>query len=256
MEPTQEIFSRTERLLGPAGMQRLRKSRVAIFGVGGVGGYVAEALARCGVGTLDLVDHDRVSLSNLNRQILALHSTVGRKKVAVMAERIADICPETIVNACDVFYLPETAAQFDFHAYDFVVDAIDTVAGKVELILQAQAADTPILCAMGAGNKTDPSAFRIADLAETKVCPLAKALRIALRKHQVEHVRVVYSEEVPLVPFPSIEGERVPGSLAFVPSVVGLLMAGEVVRTLCGVDLDSRRKNWRDPAGKESGRIK
>lgn len=237
-----EVFSRTQRLLGQDGMARLRKARVAVFGVGGVGGYTAEALARSGVGTLDLIDHDTVSLSNLNRQIIALRSTVGRKKVDVMAERIADICPETVVNRQDVFYLPETADRFDFSQYDYVVDAIDTVAGKTALVLQAQAAGVPILCAMGAGNKTDPSAFRIADLADTKVCPLAKALRIALRKHGVTHVKVVYSEELPLCPFPSADGARVPGSLAFVPSVVGLLIAGEVVRTLCEVDFAARRK--------------
>lgn len=237
-----ETFSRTEALLGEDGMSRLRASRVAVFGVGGVGGFAAEALARSGIGALDLIDHDTVSVSNLNRQIIALRSTVGKKKVQVMKERIADICPETAVRAFDTFYLPETASMFDFRDYDYVVDAIDTVTGKIALAVQAKEAGTPIICAMGAGNKLDPSAFRVADLADTKVCPLAKVMRVELRKRGIEHLKVVYSEELPLISHAAENGKQVPGSLAFVPSVVGLMIAGEVVRTLCGVDFSSRRK--------------
>lgn len=237
-----EAFSRTEFLLGAEGVARLRASRVAVFGVGGVGGFAAEALARSGVGALDLIDHDTVSVSNLNRQIIALHSTVGKKKVEVMAARIADICPETTVRPFDTFYLPETASMFDFHDYDYVVDAIDTVTGKIALVMQAHEAGTPIISAMGAGNKTDPSAFRVADLYDTKVCPLAKVMRTELRKRGIKQLKVVYSEEMPLVPFEAESGGYAPGSLAFVPSAVGLMIAGEVVRTLCGVDFSARRK--------------
>ena len=236
-----EIFSRGASLLGEDGIARLRASRVAVFGVGGVGGFVAEALARSGVGALDLIDHDTVSPSNINRQIIALHSTVGRKKVEVMAERIADICPDTVVRTFDTFYLPETAHLFDFSIYDYVVDAIDTVSGKIALVMQAKAAGTPIICAMGAGNKTDPSAFRVADISQTKVCPLAKVMRVELRKRGITDVKVVYSEEPPLIPLE----EGVPGSLAFVPSVAGLMMAGAVVMDLADVNLDARRKGAR-----------
>ncbi len=237
-----ETFSRTEALLGTDGLRRLRNSRVAVFGIGGVGGYVAEALARSGVGTLDLIDHDTVSVSNLNRQIIALRSTVGKKKVHVMAERIADICPDTKVNVYDTFYLPETAGQFDFSAYDYVIDAIDTVTGKIALVMQANEANTPIICAMGAGNKTDPTASRVADIYDTKVCPLAKVMRIELRKRGIKSLKVVYSEELPLQSAVDENGKAVPGSLAFVPSAVGLIIAGEVVGALCGTDFDVRRK--------------
>lgn len=236
-----EIFSRGASLLGEDGIARLRASRVAVFGVGGVGGFAAEALARSGVGALDLIDHDTVSPSNINRQIIALHSTVGRKKVEVMAERIADICPNTVVRTFDTFYLPETAHLFDFSIYDYVVDAIDTVSGKIALVMQAKAAGTPIICAMGAGNKTDPSAFRVADISQTKVCPLAKVMRVELRKRGITDVKVVYSEEPPLIPLE----EGVPGSLAFVPSAAGLMMAGAVVMDLADVNLDARRKGAR-----------
>ena len=236
-----EIFSRGASLLGEDGIARLRASRVAVFGVGGVGGFAAEALARSGVGALDLIDHDTVSPSNINRQIIALHSTVGRKKVEVMAERIADICPDTVVRTFDTFYLPETAHLFDFSIYDYVVDAIDTVSGKIALVMQAKAASTPIICAMGAGNKTDPSAFRVADISQTKVCPLAKVMRVELRKRGITDVKVVYSEETPLIPLE----EGVPGSLAFVPSAAGLMMAGAVVMDLAEVNLDARRKGAR-----------
>ena len=231
-------FSRTESLLGNERILRLRASRVAIFGIGGVGGYVAEALARAGVGALDLIDHDTVSISNLNRQIIALRSTIGRKKVEVMAERIADICSETSVRIFDTFYLPENADTFDFTQYDYVVDAIDTVAGKISLVVRAHEAGVPIICAMGAGNKLDPSAFQVADLSETSVCPLAKVMRTELRKRGIHHTKVVYSKEIPIVPLE----QGVPGSVSFVPSAVGLLMASEVVKDLCGVDFSSRRK--------------
>ncbi len=236
-----ETFSRTAILLGDKALERLKASRVAVFGIGGVGGHAAEALARSGVGALDLIDHDTVSPSNLNRQIVALRSTVGRKKVEVMAERIADINPNVNVRIHDTFYLPETAHLFDFSAYDYVVDAIDTVTGKIALVEQAKAVGTPIICAMGAGNKTDPTAFRVADISQTKVCPLAKVMRVELRKRGITDVKVVYSEEPPLVPLQ----EGAPGSLAFVPSAAGLMMAGEVVLHLAAADLSSRRKGVR-----------
>ncbi len=234
----EETFSRIESLLGREAMLRLRDAKVAVFGIGGVGGYAAEALARSGVGELHLIDHDTVSASNLNRQIIALHSTIGRKKVDVMAQRIADICPETTVRAYDTFYLPETASSFDFREYDYIIDAIDTVTGKIALAENAKKAGTPIICAMGAGNKLDPTAFRVADISETKVCPLAKVMRTELRKRGITGVKVVYSEEIPIVPL--VEG--IPGSTAFVPSVVGLIIAGEVVRDLSYADVSARRK--------------
>ena len=178
----QNEFSRTELLLGAQAMEKLRNSRVAVFGVGGVGGYAVEALARSGVGTLDLIDNDTVSISNINRQIIALHSTVGMLKVDAAAQRIHDICPDTIVNRHACFFLPETADQFDFFQYDYVIDAIDTVSGKIEIILRAQAAGVPVISAMGAGNKLDPGGFRVADIYETRVCPLARAMRGLLKR--------------------------------------------------------------------------
>ena len=190
-------FSRTAFLLGEEGVEKLKKSRVAIFGIGGVGGYVAEALARSGVGALDLIDKDVVSVSNINRQIIALHSTVGRKKTEVMAERIKDINPEIQVTVHDVFYLPETASEFDFSKYDYVVDAIDTVSGKLALVEQAYQAKTPIISSMGAGNKLDPTAFEVADISKTSVCPLARVMRRELKKRGIEHLKVVYSKEEP-----------------------------------------------------------
>lgn len=232
----QNEFSRAELLLGAQAMEKLRNSRVAVFGVGGVGGYAVEALARCGVGTLDLIDNDRVSLSNINRQIIALHSTVGELKVDAAAARVADISPDTQVNRHCCFFLPETADLFDFSLYDYVIDAIDTVSGKIEIILRARAAGTPVISAMGAGNKLDPSRFQVADIRDTKVCPLARAMRGLLKKRGVEHLKVVYSEEAPRRPLEEIqEGGRVlPGSVSFVPPVVGLMLAGEVVRDLIG----------------------
>lgn len=229
-------FSRAELLLGAEGIERLKKCRVAVFGVGGVGGYAVEALARCGVGTIDLIDNDNVSLTNINRQIIALHSTVGRPKVDVMAERIYDICPEIIVNKHNCFFLPETADQFDFAQYDYVIDCIDTVSGKIEIILRCAQANVPVISSMGTGNKLDPSGFRIADISQTKVCPLARAMRGLLKKKGIKKLKVVYSEEEPIKPGESNEdaGERrsIPGSVAFVPPVAGLMLAGEVIRDL------------------------
>lgn len=227
-------FSRTALLLGQDGVEKLKKSRVAVFGVGGVGGYVVEALARSGVGTLDLIDNDVVSLSNINRQIIALHSTVGRLKTEVAAERARDINPNITVHTHNVFYLPETAAQFDFSAYDYVVDAIDTVSGKIALIEQAKAASVPIISAMGAGNKIDPTAFLVADVSQTTVCPLARVMRRELKKRGIEHLKVVYSKEEPLPAKTTDEesGKPIPASVAFVPSVVGLIVASEVIKDL------------------------
>lgn len=193
-------FSRTELLTGRDGLERLAGSRVAVFGIGGVGGYVTEALARSGIGTLDLIDHDRVSLSNINRQILALHSTVGKYKTDVARERILDINPDAVVNVFHTFYLPETAGLFDFTQYDYVVDAIDTVTGKLALIEQAKAAGTPVISSMGAGNKMDPSAFQVADISETSVCPLAKVMRRELKKRGIFSLKTVYSKEKPMEP--------------------------------------------------------
>lgn len=219
-------FSRTELLVGAEGIETLKKSRVAVFGIGGVGSYVVEALARSGVGTLDLVDHDKVSLTNLNRQIIAMHSTIGRYKVDVAKERVLDINPEAVVYPYKTFFMPETAAEFDFYAYDYVVDAIDTVTGKIQLVMQADASHTPIISSMGAGNKMNPAAFKVADLYRTSVCPLAKVMRRELKNRGIKQLKVVYSEEVP------VTKERIPGSNAFVPSVAGLIIAGEVVKDL------------------------
>ncbi len=194
----QDQFERTQRLIGAAAMERLLHAHVAVFGIGGVGGYAVEALARSGVGTLDLIDHDKVNLSNLNRQIIALHSTVGKYKVDVAKERILDIHPQAAVNVYKTFYMPETAGQFDFSKYDYIVDAIDTVTGKIALIQQAQAAGTPVISSMGAGNKMEPSGFMAADLYETSVCPLAKVMRRELKKRGIRQLKVVYSKEKPV----------------------------------------------------------
>lgn len=239
-----EEFSRTEMLLGSAAMEKLARSRVAVFGVGGVGGYVCEALARSGVGALDLIDKDKVAPSNINRQIIATHRTVGREKTDVMRERILDINPEARVRVYPCFFLPENADSFPFAEYDYVVDAVDTVTAKIELVMRAGEKGVPIISSMGAGNKLDASAFRVADIYETKVCPLARVMRRELKKRKVERLKVVYSEEEPIVPAGSpavdlAEGRRTPGSAAFVPSVAGLMIAGEVVKDLarCYVNL-------------------
>lgn len=228
------IFSRTASLIGDEGMKKLKKARVAVFGVGGVGGYVVEALARSGVGVLELIDKDRVSESNINRQIIALHSTLGRLKTEVAAERARDINPDIVVRTHNLFYLPETAELFDFTQYDYVVDAIDTVSGKLALVEQANRANVPVISSMGAGNKLDPTAFEVSDIAKTSVCPLARVMRRELKKRGVEHLKVVYSKEAPFSSGLTDEetGKSVPGSVAFVPSVVGLIIAGEVVKDL------------------------
>ena len=236
----EEQFIRTAMLLGEDAVETLRNSRVAVFGIGGVGGYAAEALARSGVGTLDLIDSDTVALSNLNRQIIALHSTVGQYKTDAAAARIRDICPETAVHAHRCFYLPETAHLFDFSQYDYVVDAIDTVKGKIGIIMQAQEAGVPVISAMGAGGKLDPTMFRVADIYKTKVCPLARVMRYELKKRGVKRLKVVYSEEQPVTLKGSAEPgadalrRSVPGSVAFVPPVMGMILAGEVIRDLTG----------------------
>lgn len=235
-------FSRTELLLGKEAMDRLAKARVIVFGIGGVGGHVAEALARSGVGSLELVDHDRVSLTNLNRQIVALHSTLGRYKVDVMAERAMDINPNIQIKVHRLFYLPETADQFQFSDYDYVVDCIDTVTGKLQIIEAAKDAGVPVISSMGAGNKLNPALFRVADISKTSVCPLAKVMRRELKKRGINRVKVVYStEEVAEQRSESKEekGKRrsLPGSTAFVPSVAGLILAGEIVKDLAGRNL-------------------
>ena len=231
-------FSRTERLLGKENMEKLAVARVCIFGIGGVGGYVAEALARSGVGHLELVDDDVVCLSNLNRQIIATHETLGRYKVDVMKERILSINPDAEVTVHKCFYLPETRAQFDFTYFDYVVDAIDTVAGKIALVLQAEESGTPVISSMGAGNKLDPAAFQVADIYQTSVCPLAKVMRRELKRRGVKKLKVVYSKEQPVAVQNDEESllssprRSIPGSIAFVPSVAGLIIAGEVVKDL------------------------
>lgn len=232
-------FSRTELLIGGEGTDKLKKSRVAVFGLGGVGGYVAEALARAGVGALDLIDNDAVSLSNINRQILALHSTIGRLKTEAAKRRLLDINPDLKIVCHNCFYLPETADKFDFRQYDYVADAIDTVAGKIALVQRAAESGTPIICAMGAGNKLTAQGFKVSDISKTAVCPLAKVMRRELRKRGISHFKVVYSEEPALTPLGSAEDSnkrQTPGSISYVPAVAGLLMAGEIIRDLLGLN--------------------
>lgn len=247
-------FSRTQLLLGKEGMDRLANARVAVFGVGGVGGFTVEALARSGVGTIDLIDDDKVCLTNINRQIFALRSTIGKYKVDVAEERLRDINQKIQVNTYKTFYMPDTADQFDFTQYDYIVDAIDTITGKLEMVMQAHKAGTPIICSMGAGNKLDPTAFRVADIYQTSVDPLARVMRHELRKRGIKKLKVVYSEEPPMRPIEDMaiscrnhcvcppgtarkctERRDIPGSNAFVPSVVGLIVAGEVIKDLSGV---------------------
>ena len=233
-----EQFSRSQLLLGGEAMTKLAGARVAVFGVGGVGGYTVEALARCGVGMLALIDNDTVSISNLNRQILATHSTVGRLKVDVARERVLDINPACVVRTYPCFYLPDTADQFDFTQYDYIVDAIDTVTGKLLLAERAAEANTPIISAMGTGNKLDPTAFQVADISQTSMCPLARVMRKELKKRGIVHLKVVYSREEPLSP---VGGEaeaarlgkrQIPGSVSFVPGAAGLILAGAVIKDL------------------------
>ena len=229
---------RTRMLLGDAALDKLRRSRVAVFGLGGVGAYAVEALARSGLGALELIDNDTLAESNLNRQLLALHSTLGQPKTEAAARRVRDIDPTIEVRCRRCFYLPETAGDFDFTTYDYVIDAIDTVTGKIQLVLQAREAGTPIISAMGTGNKLDPAALRVADISETRVCPLARVMRKELRRRGVEHLKVVYSEEKPLIPLENpaeLAGSArrsIPGSTVFVPGAAGLLLASAVVRDL------------------------
>lgn len=238
-------FSRTELLLGKEGMERLKKARVAVFGIGGVGGHCVEALARSGIGEFDLIDNDEVALTNLNRQLVALHETIGRPKTEVMKERILSINPDAKVHVHSCFFLPENADTFPFDQYDYVVDAVDTVTAKIELVLKSQAAGVPVISSMGAGNKLDPTAFEVTDIYKTSVCPLAKVMRRELKKRGVKKLKVVYSKEEPRKlylydeegnPIPAetkgAAGRCAPGSVSFVPSVAGLILAGEVVKDL------------------------
>ena len=233
----EEIF-RTGMLLGEAAMERLQNARVAVFGLGGVGGYTVEALARAGIGRLDLIDSDTVSRSNINRQILATHSTVGMPKVEAAKARVLDINPEAVVTTWPVFYTPETAGQFDFSQYDYIVDAIDTVTGKLQLVQQAVAAGTPIICCMGTGNKLDPTRFEVTDISKTSMCPLARVMRKELGKRGIKHLKVVYSREEAMTPVgweeeaAAIGKRQIPGSVSFVPGVAGLILAGEVIKDI------------------------
>ena len=233
-----EQFLRTQMLLGTEALERLQAARVAVFGIGGVGGYTVEALARSGIGQLDLIDSDCVSISNINRQILATHSTVGLPKVEAARRRILDINPGCMVRTHEIFYTPETAGQFDFSQYDYIVDAIDTVTGKLALVERANAAGTPIICCMGTGNKLDASAFEVADISKTSMCPLARNMRKALGKRGIKHLKVVYSKEEALTPTgweeeaAALGKRQIPGSVAFVPGAAGLILAGEVIKDL------------------------
>lgn len=250
-------FSRTELLLGHEGMEKLSKARVAVFGIGGVGGYTVEALARSGVGTLDLIDDDKVCLTNINRQIIATRKTVGQYKVDVAEERVHDINPDAVVHTYKMFYTPETASQFDFTQYDYVVDTIDTVTGKIELVEQANRAGTPIISCMGAGNKLNAAAFEVSDIYKTSFCPLARVMRYELRRRGIRKLKVVYSREQAMTPIDDMatscrqncicppgtarkctQRRQVPGSTAFVPAAAGLIAAGEVVKDLTGVRND------------------
>lgn len=247
-------FSRTELLLGKEAMNKLEDARVAVFGIGGVGGYVCEALVRSGVGKFDLIDDDKVCLTNLNRQIIATRKTVGKYKTDVMKDRILEINPKAEVNIYNCFFLPDTADEFPFEEYDYVVDAVDTVTAKIALVMKCKELNVPIISSMGAGNKLDASAFRVADIYKTKVCPLAKVMRRELKKRGVKKLKVVYSEEQPTRPLEDMsiscrancicppgaehkctERRDIPGSVAFVPSVAGLIIAGEVVKDLAGI---------------------
>lgn len=258
----QNAFSRTELLFGTEAMEKLNRARVAVFGLGGVGGYTVEALVRSGVGAVDLIDDDKICLSNINRQIYATTKTVGRYKTEVAAERITEINPEAKVRLYNLFYTPETAGQFDFSQYDYIVDAIDTVTGKIALVENAEKTKTPIISSMGAGNKLDPTLFEVADIYQTSVCPLAKVMRTELRRRGIQKLKVVYSKEPPIKPSgaPDIgcreqgvcqseiaekypQRRQIPGSTAFVPSVAGLILAGEVVKDIALKDVKPRNNN-------------
>ena len=234
----QEQFIRTAMLLGEDAVEKLKAARVAVFGIGGVGGYTVEALARSGIGAIDVIDNDTVSVSNINRQILATHSTVGSPKVEAAKKRILDINPQCVVTMHQVFYTPETAGQFDFAQYDYIVDAIDTVTGKLALVERAVAVNTPIICCMGTGNKLDASAFRVEDISKTSMCPLARIMRKELSKRGIKHMKVVYSKEEALAPTgweeeaAALGKRQIPGSVAFVPGAAGLILAGEVIKDI------------------------
>lgn len=253
-------FSRTQLLYGEESMQKFSACRVAVFGIGGVGGYVVEALARSGIGALDLIDDDRICLTNINRQILATRKTVGEYKVDVAEKRVLEINPDCIVRTYKTFYLPDTQDQFDFREYDYVVDAIDTVTGKLAIVENAKRAGTPVISSMGAGNKIDPAAFEVADIYETSICPLAKVMRKECRKRGIDSLKVVYSKEVPIRPLEDMsiscrqhcicppgtarkctQRRDIPGSTAFVPSVVGLIIAGEIINDLSAETAGSER---------------
>lgn len=252
-------FSRTQPLLGKDNMEKLHDAHVAVFGIGGVGGYVCEALVRSGVRRFDLIDDDKVCLTNLNRQIIATRKTVGKYKAEVMKERILEINPDCEVNVHKCFFLPENADEFDFDNYDYIVDAVDTVTAKIELVMKAKEKNVPIICSMGAGNKLDASMFKVSDIYKTKVCPLAKVMRRELKKRGVRKLKVVYSEEQPIRPIEDMsiscrthcicppgakhkctERRDIPGSVAFVPSVVGLIIAGEIVKDICKTEKGQR----------------
>ena len=228
-------FSRTKLLIGGDAIKKLQESRVIVFGIGGVGGYVVEALARSGVGAIDLVDNDTVSLTNLNRQIIALHSNIGQLKTDVAQKRLLDINPDLKITKYNIFYTSETKDLFDFSKYDYIVDAIDTVSGKISLIEEAKKNNVPVISSMGAGNKLNATGFMVSDISKTSVCPLAKTMRLELKKRNIKDVKVVYSTETPIKPLDSEEKtakKQTPGSVAFVPSVVGLIIAGEVIKDL------------------------
>lgn len=236
-----EQFARTELLIGETALEKLKNARVAVFGIGGVGGYVCEALVRSGVGAFDLIDKDTISISNINRQIIATHSTVGRYKAEVMKERMQDINPKVDVRIHNCFFLPENSDEFPFMEYDYIVDAVDTVTAKLELVMKAEEHNVPIISSMGAGNKLDAGTFKVTDIYKTNVCPLAKVMRRELKKRGIRKLKVVYSEEVPMTPIAEVAkkygenpvGNKItPGSVAFVPSVAGLMIAGEVVRDI------------------------
>ena len=235
-----EQFLRTAMLLGEEAVEKLQSARVAVFGIGGVGGYTVEALARAGIGQIDVIDSDTVSRSNINRQLLATHSTVGMPKVEAARRRILDVNPDCVVRTHEVFYTPETADRFDFTDYDYIVDAIDTVTGKLALVERATAAGTPIICCMGTGNKLDASAFQVADISKTSMCPLARIMRKELGKRGIKHLKVVYSQEEALTPTgweeeaAALGKRQIPGSVSFVPGAAGLILAGEVIKDIAG----------------------
>ncbi len=239
----QNRFSRTELMIGPDALEKLKNSRVAIFGIGGVGSYTAEALARSGIGAIDLIDNDKVCMTNINRQLYATLSTIGKYKVDVAKERIEDINPDATVRTYKTFYMPDNAHEFSFTDYDYIVDAIDTVTAKIDLVMKATEANVPVICSMGTGNKMDPTSFEVADIYKTSVCPLAKVMRYELKRRGVKKLKVVYSKEIPLGYACECTEDspkrRIPGSNSFVPPVAGMIIAGEVIKDLIGFNKNS-----------------